>query len=148
MGWQEIPELVELHGTILTSFKRLRLVEIGPDNLEPFTEVVRDVQERHMRNLVPMVAKGAQALKRYGVMHDSELNEWVGKFMNSRLGSAMLLQHYEALLTDADKNHIGIVDMRCDPAQVCRNAIEHVRTNFCRPDLNVNLQVADQDIEF
>jgi len=146
--WREIPELVELHGTILTSFKRLRLVEVSPSCLEPFTEVVRDVQQRHMRNLVPMVAKAAQTLKNRQVMDDVDLNAWVGKFMNSRLGSVMLLKHYQALLTDPDKNHIGIVDLRCDPAQVCRNAIEHVRTNFGRPNLNVNLQVADQNIEF
>jgi len=146
--WQDVPELVELHATILTSFRRLRLVEVSPSNLEPFTEVVRDVQERHMRNLVPMVAKAATALKARQVMGDADLNAWVGKFMNSRLGSAMLLKHYEALLTDPDKNHIGIVDMRCDPAQVCRNAVEHVRVHFGRPNLKVNLQVADQSIEF
>jgi len=146
--WQEIPELVELHDMILLSFRRLRLVELGEGHLEAFTEVVEDVLSRHMQALVPCVARAAKALKELKVLNHAQLQDWVYKFMNSRKGSNMLLRHYQALLRDADVNHIGIVDMRCCPAQVCRRAIDFVKQHCAMPELDIRLQVTNNDMEF
>jgi len=140
--WRDIPELVELHTTIFTSFKRLRLVEFDEYDLGPFTKVVEDIAARHLRPLVPNVAKAARALQERGILSNAELQEWMWKFVNSRKGTNILLHHYQALLEDPNVDHIGIVDMSCCPEKVCRSAIEEVKAQ--RPDVDIQLKVANE----
>merc|ERR1712032_977259 len=123
--WQQIPGMKEVHHMLRTSFTNLRLVE-SPTNLQRFTEVIEDLRERH-KPVVPLLAQAAKGLKDHDVLDDVSIDAWLGKFMNSRIGTEMLTKHYISLLNASDEAHVGIVDTKCNPARICEEVIDHVR---------------------
>lgn len=145
--WDAIPGMREAHSMVLTTFRNLRLANLDTSDLASFTEVVRDMRERH-KPVVQATANAAQGLRERGILNDAELDAWVGKIMHSRMGTEMLSAHYMSLLTDPDKNHVGIVDTKCDPARICEEAIRHVQMQFSDSGVRINLRVEQPDIEF
>lgn len=131
-----------------TSFINLRLVNFSDDALQPFTDVVKDLRLRH-KPVVQLLAEVGKGLKEQGLMDDKTINVWLGKFMNSRVGTEMLTKHYMALLEDSHEAHVGIVDTRCNPADVVRQTIQHVKSNYAgASDVEIILNVEHPDIEF
>jgi len=145
--WNDIPALAEVHEMLTTSFRNLRLVECGSSTLEPFTDVIVDLRQRH-KPVVKLLASAASDLKERGILDDARIDAWLGKFMNSRIGTEMLTHHYMSLLNDHDEDHVGIVDTKCNPASVCNQAVDHVKRHFASPGLTLHLQVGQPDIEF
>merc|ERR1712178_187276 len=45
--WQQIPGLKEMNEILRTSFSNLRLVNFREGDLQPFTEVIKDLRKRH-----------------------------------------------------------------------------------------------------
>lgn len=146
--WQQIPGLKEVHHMLHTSFTNLRLVKFSDDALEPFTDVIKDLRKRH-KPIVQLLAECGHGLEDRQIMNTASIDEWIHKFMNSRMGTEMLTKHYMALLEDMQEAHVGIVDTRCNPAFVVGDAIEHVKSNYPgATDVEINLNVEHPDIEF
>jgi len=146
--WEQIPGMKEVHRMLHTSFINLRLVEFSDDNLDPFTDVVKDLRSRH-KSIVQLLSEVGHGLKARGIMDDSRIDAWLGKFMNSRAGTEMLTKHYMEMLTNKDEANIGIADTRCNPAHVVTEAIEHVKRHCVGAnDIEFKLSVEHPDIEF
>lgn len=142
--WRDIPALAEVHNMLRTSFCNLRLVDIDPVSLDAFTDVIVDLRTRH-KPVVRLLAESAKDLSH--VMHPGEINSWLGKFMRSRMGTEMLTNHYLRLFQSSDGQQVGIVDLRCNPAKVCKQAMDSVLERFDAQGVTMNLQVA-HEIEF
>eukprot|EP00929_Paragymnodinium_shiwhaense_P039455 TRINITY_DN20709_c0_g1_i2.p1 TRINITY_DN20709_c0_g1~~TRINITY_DN20709_c0_g1_i2.p1 ORF type:complete len:426 (+),score=87.19 TRINITY_DN20709_c0_g1_i2:65-1342(+) len=150
--WQEIVPLVRLREVYRKSFTNLRLVELehGCENsIEEFTAVIMDLRKRHTK-VMHLLSQVAQELRKRGVLDDAGINNWLHQFMHSRIGTEMLTRHYEGLYSySPQRNRVGIVDTRCNPAQVVREAVEHVQKHLAEArGVPINLAVAQEDIEF
>lgn len=143
--WREIPGMRQIHAMFSESFKKLRLVELkdikGAEDLDDFTEVIQDVNRRHGAAM-PTFREAAGGLLERGIMDHEQVSEWLFRIMNSRMGTEMLTEHYLKLLSDTDEEHVGIVDTRCDPHEVCGQAIANVQRQF--PDSGVDITLASE----
>lgn len=152
LDWKEIPGMTECYATLEKSFTNLRLVNFDTSDLSDFTDLVKDLRERH-KDIVPQFARAADGLRMNTSMTSRDIDEWLDKIMTSRMGTEMLTAHYMSLLTDPDDNHIGIVDTKCNPRKICEEAIDlaktHAQAQFGEerriPKINLAVQ---NDIEF
>lgn len=147
--WKEIPGMREVHEMLWKSFANLRLVNVTENNLQPFTDVITDLRQRH-RGVVQLLAKAGHGLQERGVLDTDAVDHWVEKFMKSRIGTEMLTKHYMALLEgDSHSDTVGIADTRCNPGRVIAETIERVKSNYhAAADVEIVLNVVDPDIEF
>jgi len=150
--WAQISALKEVHRHLHLSFTNLRLVEFSDANLEQFTDIIMDMRERH-KDVIQLLAEVARDLKEHNIMDDASIDAWLGKFMNSRIGTEMLTEHYMMLTKQMKAHeseaHVGLVDTRCNPAKVVSDAIEFVKRNYTgASDLTFQLNVEHPDIEF
>mmetsp|Transcript_31461 Transcript_31461/g.57112 ORF Transcript_31461/g.57112 Transcript_31461/m.57112 type:complete len:390 (-) Transcript_31461:477-1646(-) len=141
-GWGKMPELLELHEMHVQSFRELRLSDAS--DAANFPQVIFQILERHRR--IPTLF--AEAVKRidHKLIEPSEYAEmeedcdfsldreavelWAELFLRSRVSTEMLMSHYLAFLRDASSGvstKIGIVDRKCDPWQICQQAIAEVQ---------------------
>jgi pyruvate dehydrogenase kinase 2/3/4 len=153
-GWREIPGMIELHDLVSESFCKLRMVSGGTltkSDLPKFTDVALDVGRRHTR-IVPLMCDIAKALNERGLLADACIDDWLGQFFNSRIGTEMLLQQYITLLEPPAKGDLsfGIVEPHCNPAQVCRDAIDAVKNQkeFNLGSVRIKLHVQSDTIKF
>ncbi|CAJ1337375.1 unnamed protein product [Effrenium voratum] len=126
-NWAEIPEMSELHGMHIQSFKELRLAD--PSRPEEYAEVILQIRQRHKR--LPRLF--AEAVKRIGEGPIKEADEepshlelWAETFLRSRVSTELLMSHFEACVKTADvpeRSKVGIIDTKCDPWQICQAAI-------------------------
>ena len=70
-----------------------------------------------------------------------------GKVMDSRIGTEMLTEHFLSLMKRSDKNHVGIVDTKCDPVRICQQAIDHI-LSLSQPQIKIVLTTKQTNIEF
>jgi signal transduction histidine kinase len=138
--WRDIPDMQRIHQMFSESFRKLRLVELEENETESCSEefmaVVQDIKARHLP-AVPWFRDCASALRERGLLDDDQVNEWLFRIFNSRMGTEMLTWHYEALATDTDESHVGIVHTRCDPHEVCADAIASVQRQFSDSGLDI-----------
>mmetsp|Transcript_32515 Transcript_32515/g.74296 ORF Transcript_32515/g.74296 Transcript_32515/m.74296 type:complete len:405 (-) Transcript_32515:60-1274(-) len=146
----EIPGLKELHACLSLSFRRLQLIDPNAvDWLTHFHEVIVDLRERHRQIIIRSLAETARQLRAQKLLSDQATDEWVMQFMMSRLGTEMLTKHFISYEENsASSGQIGVVDMRCRPAEICQQAIDHLHSNFDTSGLEFNLRVDKGDIEF
>lgn len=147
-GWEAIPELAELHVMHAKSFRELRLAD--PTDSSEYPRVVGRIRQRHKR----ISSLFAEALKRIGCLlqgvpssagavngspqeaNDEVLldrrgvEQWAEAFLSSRVSTEMQMAHYAACLQgegSGNSSRIGILDVQCDPVDVCRQAIAEVQ---------------------
>jgi pyruvate dehydrogenase kinase 2/3/4 len=144
-GWKEDQDLFALWNIYFQSFEEMRMCDVE-DNLEPFTAVVRKLKERQRRALPHL----GQALhRRWTAEGSSFTNEWMVKFLESRIGTEMLTSQYIAIINQVQqgkKKITGIVDPVVSPEDICRSAAEAAR-QLCEthmgmaPEINIDVRV-------
>eukprot|EP00930_Biecheleria_cincta_P032667 TRINITY_DN22655_c0_g1_i2.p1 TRINITY_DN22655_c0_g1~~TRINITY_DN22655_c0_g1_i2.p1 ORF type:complete len:444 (+),score=71.21 TRINITY_DN22655_c0_g1_i2:34-1365(+) len=150
-GWDTIPELRDLHAMHLQSFRELRLA--SPLDTVEFPEAVRNIRQRHKR--IPTLF--AEAVKRIDDdvllkepqaedltgeeqtrSHREAVDQWAEAFLRSRVATEMLMSHYVAYsrsmkdqpgpgVSGANSTQVGIMDMQCDPWQICSQVIAQIQ---------------------
>ncbi|CAK0818038.1 unnamed protein product, partial [Prorocentrum cordatum] len=60
--WKDIPGMKECYATLEQSFNNLRLVKFDASDLSDFTEVIKDLRERH-KEIVPLFSRAAEGLR-------------------------------------------------------------------------------------
>lgn len=126
-GWDEIPDLVEVHRRHVETFKDVVLSgrfphrsSLGdPELLFDFNEVIRnaalmqtDVQQLTARAMHQLHQKNPDT---YSVAF---IDKWLDDFLLNWIGTEMLLAHYLACVHGQPT---GIIDPNCDVAEVCRD---------------------------
>jgi len=124
-GWQEVPELLELHTTLCAFFRKLSLTPrhagIG---LREFTQCIRGVRKGGRRTLA-LAAAGMHRLHHAGAYDAGFLDNFLDDYLLSRIGSNMLMDQYIALARDEDGGRgllTGVIDRNCNPTKICRQA--------------------------
>lgn len=105
-----------------------------PDSFEDdikFTDTLRDIYERHA-SVVPVIAKGVNELKtelssEVGLFELPEIHQFLDGFYMSRIGIRFLIGQHISIHEPPRENYIGMIDTKCSPVEVCRNAIEEAR---------------------
>ncbi|CAK0818037.1 unnamed protein product, partial [Prorocentrum cordatum] len=90
--WKDIPGMKECYATLEQSFNNLRLVKFDASDLSDFTEVIKDLRERH-KEIVPLFSRAAEGLRNNTSMTSKDIDEWLDKIMTSRMGTEMLTAH-------------------------------------------------------
>jgi len=154
--WEQIPELVQLRQMHLKSFRELRLADpkldtyagviarirhrhknIGPlfaDALQRIDAVLLSAEsDSNSCSSVSSVSSindvGAsdQQLK----LTRATVEAWAEAFLNSRVSTEMQMAQYAGILgsnpNEQSASKIGIVDMECDPVDICQQAIAQVQ---------------------
>jgi len=134
------------HEVLSTSFRNLRLVNYSEDDLSEFSDMIVDLKNRHV-SIVELFAQAASGLQQRGILQPPEIDQWLAKVMDSRIGTEMLTEHFLSLMKRSDKNHVGIVDTKCDPARICQQAIDHI-SSFSPPKIKITLATKQPNIEF
>lgn len=138
--WQSVSELEEVHATLVESFQNLRLLEQG-DDLEPLTQVMRDLRRRH-KKILPLLGVAFAQLRSEHVVNEAFANQWLENFLLARISTEMLTMHYIMLSSDEDGRAgscMGIVDSKCDPVEVCRKAVAIVSNDPKYSDVRINV---------
>lgn len=140
-GWEREKNLVDLRQIFLDSFKVLRLMELQTSNMSQITEVVMNLRKRH-RQVTPLLSSVLRSL--YHGKDDQELHkldQWAEVFMKSRISTEMLTAHYSAYGRQSSTTmpadglegqgrRVGIVDIYCDPGELCEQAAADARRPF------------------
>jgi len=129
--WRNCAQLEEVHNLYSTGFRDLRMIEVDPRNLDPFTEVVQSMKNR-MKGVIPCLATAMRNLQAQEGYPEQNINLWLDTFLLSRIGTEMLTSQYIACASPgADqprgRRGGGIVDHHCDPAIICDRAAKHVQ---------------------
>lgn len=125
--WQEVPELVEVHGAHWQAFRDMRLVKRKP-TLDAFTEVVESIVHamRDMRHVLGN-AMHRLAMERGDDFGQSWADPWLDKFLLNHIGTDMLISQYIACLKgSAAGTMAGIINPKLDVAQTCRSVVAEV----------------------
>mmetsp|Transcript_1447 Transcript_1447/g.3168 ORF Transcript_1447/g.3168 Transcript_1447/m.3168 type:complete len:426 (+) Transcript_1447:64-1341(+) len=131
--WMAIPGMQEAHDMYTKSFRNLRFVETdGPVgkqlDLHAIADVVQDIKARHDPAL-PNFARIATALRdQRGLLDQSGVSHWLWKVIDARVGTDILTSQYLELLRGRREDHTGIVNMHCNPKQLCFYAIQRVES--------------------
>lgn len=144
-AWHTVPALTQVHEIVTESFEKIRLLDRKVGN-EEFGDVIAGIRHRH-EPIGLLLSQAAKEVKICSLVDEARMDQLIGKYMTSRIGTEMLCHHYISLLTDPDVNHIGIVDTKCNPAAICQHAIDFVRDRIAPLEINIRLYVAQPDIE-
>lgn len=160
-GWERVPELQELHSMHAQSFRDLRLAD--PAQVAPYAEAILQIRQRHKR--IPRLF--AEAVKRIGSggicepspdcseqeepgMDMEAVEIWAETFLRSRVLTEILMSHFEVRVKNASEerepSRVGIIDLKCDPWQICQAAIAEVESGPHR--CQIEAENASGDIEF
>eukprot|EP00931_Biecheleriopsis_adriatica_P113146 TRINITY_DN880_c0_g1_i1.p1 TRINITY_DN880_c0_g1~~TRINITY_DN880_c0_g1_i1.p1 ORF type:complete len:462 (+),score=73.75 TRINITY_DN880_c0_g1_i1:29-1387(+) len=135
-GWEEVPELAEVHALHVQAFRELRLVKRRP-TLKEFTGVVQ--RTLHSQQAVKhTVARGIHSLhvERGQAFGSSFADPWLDNFLLNCIGTETLLAQYLACVSmDSGEASgqgrgvfsAGIIDPDCDVAQICREVAINVQ---------------------
>mmetsp|Transcript_14973 Transcript_14973/g.44879 ORF Transcript_14973/g.44879 Transcript_14973/m.44879 type:complete len:446 (+) Transcript_14973:85-1422(+) len=157
-GWEQIPELVALRETFMTSFRELRLAEQKnwedpeTNDLAEFTQLIHSIRKRH-KNIVAQLAEVMRKTHdgddgRWG--QDGALQLWVDTFLLSRISTEMLTSHYVEVMQDQTSPgarvhdggpRVGVVDKRCNPGQICEEAAAQVREQLANSGVSINVRI-------
>lgn len=123
--WRRIPQLVQVYWIHLETFQAFRSVERHP-TLDSFTEVVQKAVE-DQREVVRLMATSMHRLQEIAGDDYAPgfIDEFLDGFLLNRFGSNVLMSQYLALLKPTERT-TGIIDTRCDAAEVCRQAAGEV----------------------
>mmetsp|Transcript_64538 Transcript_64538/g.180433 ORF Transcript_64538/g.180433 Transcript_64538/m.180433 type:complete len:429 (-) Transcript_64538:126-1412(-) len=129
--WDAVPELLDVHDTLSESFRNLRLLDSKSSDLEPLTRCIHDLRSRH-KGIVCLLGIAMASLRAEGVVDEAFANDWLNRFLLARISTEMLTTHYILLASGEGARGggscCGIVDSRCDPGEICRQAV----SNICR----------------
>jgi len=118
----------------LLDIYRLKRPKNFDDDLR-FTEVLRKIYTKHV-NVVPLMAKGINELKKelsneVGLVELPDIHQFLDGFYMSRIGIRFLIGQHISLHDPSKPDHyIGMIDTKCSPVEVCRDAVEDAR-NVC-----------------
>ncbi|KAK7043772.1 hypothetical protein VNI00_008384 [Paramarasmius palmivorus] len=90
------------------------------DENADFAEELEEVIGRHA-NDIPTMAKGFQECSKY--LSPSQVNEFLDGAIRNRLSVRLIAEQHVALshaINSPERSNIGIVDMKCSPAQMIR----------------------------
>ena len=125
-----------------------------------FTRVIKQVLERHAPVVTSMAQgilslreqEGADFVKHY------DFHEFLDRFYTSRIGIRMLMQQHIELFCTTDggvapQGWVGVIDPRCKPAEVARDAAENAaflcdQTFGSSPRYEIVLPNSKKEIEF
>lgn len=143
------------------SFRDLRLAD--PAQVAPYAEAILQIRQRHKR--IPRLF--AEAVKRIGSggicepspdcseqeepgMDMEAVEIWAETFLRSRVLTEILMSHFEVRVKNASEerepSRVGIIDLKCDPWQICQAAIAEVESGPHR--CQIEAENASGDIEF
>ena len=96
-----------------------------------FTDVLRHIYNRHV-NVVPLLAKGIHEFRKQlssevGLYQLPEIHRFLDGFYMSRIGIRFLIGQHISLHAPPKEDYIGLIDTRCSPVSVCRDAIADAR---------------------
>mmetsp|Transcript_36635 Transcript_36635/g.95642 ORF Transcript_36635/g.95642 Transcript_36635/m.95642 type:complete len:321 (+) Transcript_36635:2-964(+) len=146
-GWREDPDLSAMWDIYFQSFEEIRMADVEED-LEPFTAVVRKLKERQ-RKALPLLGKAVHRRSRMQTAFSASTNEWMERFLTSRIGTEMLTSQYIAIINQVSQGKdqlTGIVDPHVSPEQVCKAAAEAAK-QLClshmgmAPDIEIDVRV-------
>lgn len=122
-GWQDVPELEQLHELYFRSFRELSLAD--PGNLTSFTEAVSR-HKRRMQRVLPMLMEAMHEIKEEesGPSHRA-VDQWLDRFLLARIGTEMLST--QCLATTSPNSH-GIAYRSCCPARIVERAAMRVKS--------------------
>jgi len=139
-GWNNVPALVDTHKILCDSFSKLRVLEKlkEGDDLKYITEVVTDIRRRH-KKVVPLLADAIAQLRSDDLISEKSANDWLDQFLLARISTEMLTLHFISMIEQqaesGDSSAVtGIVDRRCDPVEICRQAVESVKESAASSD--------------
>lgn len=132
-GLSARPHVVKVRDWYVESFKDLRSfpkVKDASDEVQ-FTRLLAHIYRRH-KNVVPVMAMGVAELKRelaatIGLNDLPDIHQFLDGFYLSRIGIRMLIGQHIALHEPQRENHIGLIDTKCSPVNVCSDAIDDAR---------------------
>jgi len=116
--WEQHRDLVEIHKIFCESFQSLRLINLKKSDLQEFTDVIYDIRRRH-KAVVPLISRAMRSMVRASILEEEQWSPWADQFLLSRISTEMLTAHY---IECAESHVLGIVDAKCDPAQICQQA--------------------------
>lgn len=128
MGWQNVMELVWIHGKLMDWYTSLRLVQRS--DLVEFTACAKRVKTEGA-DMVRILTTGIWHLKQQtGTKYsDDHLDRWLDNYLVSRIGTNLLLDQFIALSPEAaggQGKSWGVVDPTCDVFAICEDVKEHV----------------------
>jgi len=137
-GWQHCPDLEEVHELYKWSFRDLRLSDPFDDGctsvaaLDSYTDTIARLKRR-MQPVIPLLMEAMQSL-RHTFRSDGEIDEWLDRFLLSRIGTEMLTSQYMACSAHPSGNWsggVGVVRYKVCPASLVEQAAERVQI-LCR----------------
>jgi len=126
-GWEHVPALVDLHSRHLETFEDIVCSGRYPspsslDDPETYIDFLEVVQRAAFlqRDVQQLVAKALHCLhaERPEEFSTGFVDSWLDDFLLSWIGTEMLLGHYLTIASGAKPT--GLVEPRCDVAEVCR----------------------------
>lgn len=133
-GWDQIPELNELHSRMRNWYRYLRLIDPHCIDLKRLTETTRAIRQEGS-STVGLVALGIFKLQRANsqcaddeAYTDDFLDHFLDGFLLSRIGSNMLLDQYFARAPKEAgglARKTGIISPRCDAVALCKQAADY-----------------------
>uniref|UniRef100_A0A7S1AJX3 Protein-serine/threonine kinase n=1 Tax=Noctiluca scintillans TaxID=2966 RepID=A0A7S1AJX3_NOCSC len=137
-GWENDPDLRQVHERYFESFQEMRMAEVGED-LGEFTKMVRRLKERQ-KPVLQELGKACHRMRQQGGKYDQAFwNTWLEIFLRSRISTEMLTSQYIAVVNQTAKGSTevtGIVDPLCDPAMICEGAVAAARL-LCQNNMGI-----------
>lgn len=103
-----------------------------PAKSSELLELIFDLRVRHQK-VLPLLSEALNKMyKASGEAEHQALDDWAEKFFESRISTEMLTAHCAAILDRAEHEdesllQIGIVHMKCDPGEICAQAVSLAR---------------------
>lgn len=139
--WEHEAELAQLHSLYSTSFKEMRMVELG-DDPAPFIKVVKRLKKRQ-RDALPLISFWLRKQRPPTPEAVAKLNVWLRRFLNSRVSTEMLTSQYIAIMQQQEKGSspiTGIVDHACDPEAIFQTCASHA-AQLCVQATGINPRI-------
>lgn len=124
-GWQEVPQLKELHNMLRRWYQMLTLSSITV--LKHFTARITTIRGQEKMVVLSVAAGIRQLRKCQGGEHDDDfLDRWIDAFLLLRIGSNMLLGQYMSTVPTEHGGTLcrpnGLIDVNCCATTVCQSA--------------------------
>ncbi|CAK9047467.1 [Pyruvate dehydrogenase (acetyl-transferring)] kinase isozyme 2 [Durusdinium trenchii] len=127
-GWDQIPELNELHSRMRNWYRYLRLIDPHCIDLKRFAlVVVHEANSVSMRRIFKLQRANSQCADDEAYTDDF-LDHFLDGFLLSRIGSNMLLDQYFARAPKEAgglARKTGIISPRCDAVALCKQAADY-----------------------
>jgi len=119
-GWQDVPELVKMHGMLKRWY---RLLTLSDKQVMSLVSCVTDIRKEG-QTVIPLVAAGVHRLQHNSPAHLDEgfLNRWLDSFFLSRISTNLLADQLVATASvedGGDGRPAGIINPRCNATETC-----------------------------